>query len=195
MSLKKHLLFLPFLAYFVGLSVFARGFSYLNINLMGIPLYIGEIALLYLVFWVYRHRTDLFQRRYVWVLATLGIFILWGLFGTIRALVFHRSEFGTMQILRDSALYYQAFWMLFGMTLTPYLWKIWFTALMAGVAYLNIAEWISFMVAGTLTSDISYNGYNYGNDVISPLFPLLSVLYGFPVVMVFSCVFGHALSK
>lgn len=160
------------LAFFFGLSFFGKSFAMLHFSIGVLPLYVGEIALLICLVWVslYGRRALLASPRIFLILALS--FLVVGVFRTGISLVSGLTEYGLVQILRDSAIYYQSLWILVGLMLDRASFRLVFLGILFGLASSEVVLWIDFLADTVFGVDIvgAFPIVPGGNEVISPLF-------------------------
>lgn len=162
-----------------GLSGFGKEFAYLHFNFGPLPLYVGEIALTFSLIWALLFRkqhlvTDV--SRTFWVIS--GLFLAYGFARTIASFLQYGGEVGAVQILRDSALYYQALWIIFGAALSLRDWKTFISAMLLGVGFAYALDWCSFILnANDVKLHLNQLGSLGRNEVTPPLFWISFIIW------------------
>jgi O-antigen ligase len=177
-------------AYLFFLAWRTKGFAYLHIDIGPLPLYVGEVALASMLMWtLLRRRNELFaQLKSVFGISLIA-FLSFGFVRLVVSLLVEKPETGTIQVLRDSALVYQALWVAVGLSLTRLEIRRAMISTLAGAVFAQGEHWIRFLISGRTEHWMFLDLWSPpGNEIISPLvglaFVLLptavaSVMYGF----------------
>ncbi len=179
-----------FFLYAFCLAWRTKGFSYLHVDIGPLPLYVGEFALATMLTWVALRRRDqaLTKLKSGFGLA-LCLFLGFGLLRLLISLFIEKPDTGVVQILRDSALVYQAAWVIVGVSLTRLEIKRLILAALLGAVAAQGEHWIHFLIKGQAIDSIFPElSSPPGSEVVSPLIGLAfalispffaSVLYAF----------------
>lgn len=190
-------LFAVICVFFFGLAAYVKGFSYRHVMFGGLPVYVGEFALAVALLWVLIGQGREWIMRMPWsVKGPFAVFVAGGLVRTAFSLAMHANEFGVVQILRDSALYYQSLWILFGFAMAKEerYWTLFFSALLLGVGWANIGWWWEFLHHGILSeSKIEGIGFPAGAEAVSALFPLAFAVWPVRWAALYMIPFGYSL--
>lgn len=180
-------------AYFALLAVFGKDFSYLHISLGPLPLFVGEAALtVALLRSLWDGRPLAFGIRATPLFAFgLLIFIAWGALRTTMSIAQSHDEFGIVQIIRDACIWYQAAWAWFAFRLAPDERKKLFHAILVGVGLSQGISWIAAF--SDRNFDLRPWRNPFGNEVVSPLFPLAGILWRRLPAVGLATLFGAAL--
>lgn len=141
--------------YLVLLGAFNKAFSYLNVSLFGLPVYVGEVALFLALLSSYfkiRDRTVCVPPP--WVMFLYGSWLL-GCFCRFFWSWFEGGGFTAQARLRDFALVYQSLWVVWGYCLAKTNWKLLvilipFGSLLASALYIADEVFQSFFGTRTM---------------------------------------------
>ena len=121
------------------------------------------------------------------------------LFGLGRFLVGYSfwkktADTSVVQILRDSALFYQSLWLLFGLLLAPKKWVQWLTISLVGIGLAQYFWWLRYIYYGLVygISTSGFFGFIHGNDSFSTFFPLTLAIWPIQWSTALAFAYGHA---
>ena len=165
------------LFYFLMLAAHGREFSYFHLNLGFMPLYVGEMALgLSLICFLFFCKVESW-RSYWGFFVFLGI----GIFQTVFSLVQYSGNGEVLQVLRDSALWYQALWFLWATRLKASQRQRLWTCLLIGLGLAGFSDYlVQFLGIPGLA----------GNETVSPAFPLGFALFPGWLGILYPALFG-----
>ncbi len=183
------------LAYFIGLAGGSKEFSYFHFKIGPIPVFIGELALFLSLVLTWVHRDTVLSKIPKAFRYALLVYLGWGAVLLPISILKKDAEIEMVQILRDSALFYQALWILFGLMLTQTRWKTWLTACLIGVGAAQFIGWSHYAFYGLVyrMSMSGFFGFIYGNESFSYLFPFTIVLWPTIWALLLTFAYGDAI--
>ncbi len=157
--------------YLVLLGTFNKAFSYLHISLLGLPLYVGEVALFLALLSSYlKIRNGKAFLSPPWLLLVFGSWIFGCFFRFIWSW-FEDGGFTAAARLRDFALVYQSLWVIWGYCLLKTNWKFLVILIPLGsllASALYTADEVFQSLVGTRTMAL---GGVAGSEPIAQLMP------------------------
>jgi hypothetical protein len=177
--------------YFFLLALYGKRFAYLGFKLGPLPLFVSELVLLgvlaarFFDFPRLRHVSGLF-------LASVVFFLSWGFLRLGLSFAEGRiTEFGLVESLQQTAIFYLAVWVL-----VPFLFSLRELKALVSVALLGIGAaqalgWLSFLLMGGHNGSLRYMGMPAGNEALLPLFPLAFLLWSPRWAWIYCLCFGN----
>jgi hypothetical protein len=184
------------LVYLSLLCAYGKRLSYLHLEVGGLPLFIGELALaigaIYCAMALRkpRLRSQFVAALPVWV--PLAVYLIWSMFKLGQSLLELRSIYGTIQILRDSAVSYQAFWVVIGFMLTLAVRERLLRAVLLTLFASQLLRWLGALIVVLMPSTAEFftKLLPGANEAVTPLFPLAFGLWSERVATALTLTYG-----
>lgn len=186
-------------SYLALLAGFGKQFSYLSVEILGVPLFVGEAFLGIGIIWAatqIKQDPCLKTLRIFWIL--ISAFILWSSGRAIFSMLNRSSDMPFLLVLRDSALFYQCLWVAVGYAFSRHQLTRLYSWIFIATGAFQVLGWLYSFLPLQLY-DPTTNPWGkalnpLGNEVISPLFPLAFALWEERRAGLLALTFGNTLA-
>ncbi len=174
--------------FFFFLAAYSKKFVYLQVPVGPVPIFISDIVLsLLLAVGFSKIKFQLIGPNRLFGIL-LFLFLAYGIlrlsFSVLSGVV---QQFGFMDVVKQTAIFYQAVWVLVPLIFHKDELRKLFKVSLAGIAFAQLVGWVGFIFMGVYTADVSrLIGFPVGNETVLPLYlfslvlfsPLNSFIYG-----------------